>query len=153
MTMGEGKLDPRRFRQMVEDVELLTSCLRASVQELLNGIEALETLVAEDTLRGMSPDEEARYVEHLVESFEKQLIRDLDARLEEHPPRQRDSALNLSFHWWLRAEIFREVWETTRRTRIAKSALSAEARARLRARLFGMHSVFLVRPDSLRRSN
>lgn len=138
---------------MVEDVELLTSCLRASVQELLNGIEALETLVAEDTLRGMSPDEEARYVEHLVESFEKQLIRDLDARLEEHPPRQRDSALNLSFHWWLRAEIFREVWETTRRTRIAKSALSAEARARLRARLFGMHSVFLVRPDSLRRSN
>jgi hypothetical protein len=134
----------------------LASSLRSSTRQLLRSIEALETLSGGTAEPERTPEEEARIIEHLVESFEKQLIRDLDAGLEEHPGRQRESALNLSFHWSVRAAIFREVWSATRRTRrhrIAEAELSAEAKARLRARLHGRHSVFLVRPDSLRRIN
>ena len=65
---------------MAEDIGLLTSSLRSSIRELVGTIEALETLAADDGEPGMSPEEEARIVEHLAESFETQLLRELEAR-------------------------------------------------------------------------
>lgn len=154
--MADRKIDSRRSRTLNRHVADLASSLRSSARQLLRSIDALENLSGDPAEAERTPEEEARILEHLVESLEKQLIRDLDAGLQEHPPRKRESELNLSFHWRIRAEIFRGAWDTTRRTRghrIAKSDLSAAAKARLKARLFRTHSVFLVRPDSLRQIN
>jgi len=141
---------------MTEDIGFLTSSLRSSIRELLGTIDALEHLATDDGEYQMTPEEEARIVRHLAERFEVQLIRDLTTRLAEHPPRNGDSMLNLSFHWRVRAEIAREAWLKADRSldrRIKQTELPPEASARLERRIRGFLSVFLVRPDSLRQIN
>ena len=141
---------------MTEDIGLLTSSLRSSVRELLGTIEALEDLATDDGEYQMTPEEEARIVRHLAERFEVQLIRDLTTRLAEHPPRNRDSMLNLSFHWRVRGEIARGAWRKANRSlhdRIAKADLSPEARASVVERVRGWDSAFLMRADRLKGQN
>ena len=141
---------------MAEDIGMLTSSLRSSIRELVGTIEALEDLAADDGEPGMSPEEEARIIEHLAESFEAQIIRDLEARQLERPPRKSESILNLSYHWRIRAEIARSTWEAANHTlqrRIQSAELSPEARGRLRCRVRDAQSALLLRPDCLKDPN
>jgi hypothetical protein len=112
--------------------------------------EVLEAPAEELEETQQSPEEEAEIVEHLAQSFEEQLGKELESRLGELPPLWGDSPLDLSFRWSRRSWVANSVWEKVEpalRRRMDKAGLSMDAQSRLESRVRLTTSALLVRPD------
>ena len=134
-------------------VAAFTLWWRESTRRERSTIEAFETpgeVAEEPVAADPSPDEEAEVVEHLAQSFEEQLGRELESRLGELPPLGRDSPLDLSFRWRRRSWLANTVWEEVEpalRRRMDKAGLSMDAQSLLESRVRLTASALLVRPD------
>ena len=134
-------------------VAAFTLWWRESTSRERSAIEAFQVpaeLDEELEATGPSPDEEAEIVEHLAQSFETQLGKELESRLGELPPLWGDSPLDLSFRWSRRSWVANTVWEEVEpalRRRMDKAGLSMDAQSRLESRVRLTASALLVRPE------